>query len=85
MACLWPCAPSLSCFQILAPLLNNCDYLFWFGLLICFGTLFVIGLAFAFPALLLLLDFCACLRMANLHNVPKLKCIAGWVLSLIHI
>jgi len=30
----------------------------------------------------LLLDFCACLRMANLINVPRLKCIASWVFTI---
>jgi len=32
--------------------------------------------------LIIALDFCACLRMANLINVPKLKCIAGWVFTI---
>ena len=55
---------------------------FGLALLTCFGILFVIGLAFALLALLLPLDFCACLRMANLLNVTKLKCIAGWVFTI---
>ena len=33
-------------------------------------------------ALLLLLDFCACLRMVNLITVLILKCIAGWFFTI---
>jgi len=41
-----------------------------------------IGLALCFTCLIIALDFCACLRMANLITVLKLKCIAGWVFTI---
>jgi len=50
--------------------------------LTCFGILFVDWSCFCTTCLLLLLDFCAWLRMTNLINVPRLKCIASWVFTI---